>query len=149
MTRDAACDMKNSIGSGYVYVTGQSTGAGTGFDYTTLKYDPQTGDTIWVARYYNGTEFYYDYARAIAIDSFATTFMLPGYSTVPDPAMIIQQLNIPLVGDEEVSCKVQHDPGNNFDLANAIATDSYRVALYITGSSNRSRSSFRIHNHQV
>ncbi|MDP3025679.1 MAG: SBBP repeat-containing protein, partial [candidate division Zixibacteria bacterium] len=32
--------------SGYVYVTGYTSGSGTLYDYTTIKYDPK-GDTAW------------------------------------------------------------------------------------------------------
>ena len=37
-------------GSGNIYVTGNSTGAGTGNDYATIKYDA-SGEEQWVARY--------------------------------------------------------------------------------------------------
>jgi len=36
--------------SGNVYVTGESTGLGTGLDFATLKYD-SGGNPLWVARY--------------------------------------------------------------------------------------------------
>ncbi|MGB7062105.1 MAG: SBBP repeat-containing protein [Candidatus Zixiibacteriota bacterium] len=36
--------------SGNVYVAGPSTGSGTGFDYTTIKYD-STGSIAWVETY--------------------------------------------------------------------------------------------------
>jgi hypothetical protein len=53
--------------SGYVYVTGASSGSGTYHDYATIKYYPN-GDTAWV-RTYNGAGNFNDYASAIAIDS--------------------------------------------------------------------------------
>jgi hypothetical protein len=42
-------------GSGNVYVTGASWGAGTGPDYATIKYDP-TGNRKWVTRYDGPTD---------------------------------------------------------------------------------------------
>ena len=53
-------------GSGNVYVTGGSWGSGTGWDYTTIKYDPQ-GNELWVKRY-NGPVNSSDLANAIAVD---------------------------------------------------------------------------------
>lgn len=53
--------------SGNVYVTGQSIGPGTDYDYATLKYD-LSGHEQWVARY-NGPANYYDVATAIAVDA--------------------------------------------------------------------------------
>jgi hypothetical protein len=36
--------------AGNVYVSGYSTGSGTGYDYTTIKYN-QNGNLVWLARY--------------------------------------------------------------------------------------------------
>ncbi len=52
--------------SGNVYVTGESVGLGTDYDYATIKYD-SSGQEQWVARY-NGPANYYDVATAIAVD---------------------------------------------------------------------------------
>src|SRR5262245_55379383 len=56
-------------GSGNVYVTGQSTGLGTGFDYATIKYD-SAGQEKWVARLPVS-----DRARAIAVDSSGNVYV--------------------------------------------------------------------------
>ncbi len=45
-------------GDGYIYITGQSRGLGTGTDIATIKYDPD-GNELWVARY-NGPANDYD-----------------------------------------------------------------------------------------
>jgi hypothetical protein len=60
-------------GSGCVYVTGESWGSGTGYDYATIKYYPN-GDTAWVRRY----NFYGnggDCARAVAVDSSGNVYI--------------------------------------------------------------------------
>ncbi|MBA3726335.1 MAG: SBBP repeat-containing protein, partial [Armatimonadetes bacterium] len=44
--------------AGNVYVTGLSLGAGTSYDYATVKYD-SNGNQLWVARY-NGPGNFYD-----------------------------------------------------------------------------------------
>jgi len=52
--------------AGNTYVTGQSIGSGTGFDYATIKYN-SAGVQEWLARY-NGPGNGIDIAEAIAID---------------------------------------------------------------------------------
>jgi hypothetical protein len=52
--------------AGNVYVTGRSVGAGTGFDYVTIKWD-SSGTEKWVGRY-NGTGNLDDEAYSIAVD---------------------------------------------------------------------------------
>jgi len=52
---------------GNVYVTGVSTGSGTGEDFVTIKYGPG-GDRIWAKRY-NGPGNGADKALAIAVDA--------------------------------------------------------------------------------
>jgi hypothetical protein len=53
--------------SGNIYVTGQSDGSGTNFDYATVKYD-SSGNQKWVVRY-NFSPQHDDEARGIAIDN--------------------------------------------------------------------------------
>ncbi len=52
---------------GNVYVTGQSMGMGTDFDYVTIKYDAD-GNQVWLDRY-NGTGNGPDKPSAIAVDA--------------------------------------------------------------------------------
>jgi len=52
--------------SGNAYVTGTSTGVGSGYDWCTIKYRPN-GDTAWIQRY-NGLGNSDDYPGAIALD---------------------------------------------------------------------------------
>jgi len=76
-------------GSGNVYVTGESFGAGTLNDYATVKYDPN-GKQLWVKRY-NGPGNGYDEAYAIAVDGSGNVYITgksPGSKTWDDYATI-------------------------------------------------------------
>ncbi len=49
-----------------VTITGESFGAGTGYDYATITYDTETGDELWALRYHGG--YGYDYGNAVVAD---------------------------------------------------------------------------------
>lgn len=59
---------------GNVYVTGQSMGSGTHWDYATIKYYPD-GDTAWVRRY-NGAADSSDLGLAIAADGLGNVYVI-------------------------------------------------------------------------
>lgn len=65
---------------GNVYVTGQSTGSGTDWDYATVKYYPD-GQVAWTARY-DGPVSLTDIALAIAVDG-AGNVCVTGHSQGP------------------------------------------------------------------
>lgn len=58
---------------GNVYVTGTSTGAGTGLDYATLKYDA-SGNQVWVDRY-DGPAHNEDVANVLALDGYGNVYV--------------------------------------------------------------------------
>jgi hypothetical protein len=61
---------------GHVYVVGYVNPYGTGtlYDYVTIKYDSETGDTVW-ARTYNGTADSSDIARDIEVDASGNVYV--------------------------------------------------------------------------
>jgi uncharacterized delta-60 repeat protein len=63
--------------SGNVYVTGQSYGSGTWYDYATIKYNNSDGNQDWIAWYDN--HLHADYPQAIALDSLGNVYVT-GYS---------------------------------------------------------------------
>jgi uncharacterized delta-60 repeat protein len=63
--------------SGNVFVTGQSVGSGSSYDYSTIKYS-SAGVPLWTNRY-NGPGNNADYAIAIAMDTNSNLFVA-GYS---------------------------------------------------------------------
>lgn len=60
-------------GQGNVYVLGASTGAGTGEDYSTIKYDAN-GVKLWEARY-NGSANDHDEPNGIALDRWGNVYV--------------------------------------------------------------------------
>jgi len=118
-------------GEGNVYVTGYSVvGSGTWTDYATIKYNA-SGVQEWAARY-NGTGGYEDRATAIAVDGAGNVYVTGGsygsgtyvdYATIKYTASGIQQWAARYNG-----------PGNDFDIATAIAVDA-AGNVYVTGYS--------------
>ncbi|KPL03279.1 MAG: hypothetical protein AMJ73_07500 [candidate division Zixibacteria bacterium SM1_73] len=113
---------------GNVYVTGQSFGTGTGFDYATVKYYPN-GDTAWVRRY-NGPGNSEDVAYDIAVDGSNNVYVTGhshGGGTKRDYATIKYDPN----GDT-VWVRRYNEPANEDDFARAIAVDG-SGNVYVTG----------------
>ncbi|MCC7301604.1 MAG: SBBP repeat-containing protein [Bacteroidia bacterium] len=63
-----------------IYVTGLSTGSGSGLDYATLKYDA-AGTALWGTPHrYNGTGNNDDEATALTVDNLTGNVYITGYS---------------------------------------------------------------------
>jgi uncharacterized delta-60 repeat protein len=117
-------------GSGNVYVTGHSPGAGTADDYATIKYN-SAGQQQWVARY-NGPGNGVDEAHAIALDSSGNVYVTgQSYGAGNTDYATIKYDS---TGQEE--WVIRYDgPGNPFDFAFAMAVDE-SANVYVTGQSN-------------
>ena len=126
-------DRANTIaidGSGNVYVTGESFGSGTSYDYATIKYN-SSGVEQWVARY-NGTGNLVDNATSIAVDGMGNVYVTGnsyGSGTSYDYATIKYNSS----GIEQWVARY-NGTGNHTDQAFAIAVDGLGN-VYITGYS--------------
>lgn len=117
--------------AGFVYVTGQSGGVGTGADYATVKYYPN-GDTAWVRRY-NGPANRGDGATAIAVDVFGNVLVTGGsYDTTTDFDYVT--IRYYSTGDT-AWVRRYNGPGSGPDQSNDVAVDAHGY-VYVTGGSH-------------
>jgi uncharacterized delta-60 repeat protein len=116
-------------GSGNVYVTGASTGSGTGNDIATIKYN-STGDQQWVARYNNASDS--DAGRDLIVDSSGNVFVTgSSYGSTSSSDYVTIKYNSS--GDQQWVARY-NGPANNYDVANAFAIDG-AGNIYVTGIS--------------
>ena len=116
--------------SGNVYVTGESTGLDSGFDYATVKYN-SVGREQWVVRY-DGPASLDDEPHAITVDDTGNVYVTgesPGLGTDYDYATIKYDSS----GQEQWVARY-NGPGNSYDVATAIAVDGSQN-IYVTGRS--------------
>jgi len=119
---------------GNVYVTGNSAGSATGYDYATLKYSP-SGQLLW-ARRYNGPGNGSDEARSIALDSQGNVYVT-GISGA-DIYASGDYATLKYSPSGQLLWERRYDgPANMTGEAQAIAVDTEGNA-YITGTSGQS-----------
>lgn len=114
--------------AGNVYVTGRSVGAGTGFDYITLKYDSM-GNELWACRY-NGPGNGGDEAYSIAVDNEGNVYTT-GTSTGAGTGLDFATIKYDSLGFE-VWARRFHTTGEMDEFATTLAIDD-RGNVYITG----------------
>jgi uncharacterized delta-60 repeat protein len=118
-------------GSGNVYVTGESYGSGTGYDFATIKYNTN-GEQLWQKRY-DGPRSTHDKARAIAVDDSGNVYVagesVNSDNYYDDFATVKYSTN-----GKQLWVKRYDGPGNKDDLVQAIAVDS-SGNIYVTGTS--------------
>jgi uncharacterized delta-60 repeat protein len=116
--------------SGNVYVTGSSTGDGTGSDYTTIKYNSD-GVQQW-AQSYNGPGNGYDAALAVAVDATGNVYVT-GTSTAKNGLTDCTTIKYDTNGNQQWA-EIYDGLASGTDYGNSIAVDD-SGNVYVTGSS--------------
>jgi Secretion system C-terminal sorting domain/Beta-propeller repeat len=114
------------FGSGNLYVTGTVTGLTTGVDIVTIKYDPITGDTLWVSSYAGLSS---DQVNAITCDGNAV--YLTGRSL--NINMNILTLKLDAATGGILWTRTFNGPGNGGDIGLAVEVDP-AGNVYVTGA---------------
>ena len=126
-------------GLGNIYVTGWSIGDGTGYDYATIKYGPDSNEPLWVARY-NGPGNGSDLAYGIAVDDSCNVYVT-GWSEGNGTGYDHTTIKYGPDSNEPVWVARYNGPGNGSDGATAVVTDGLGN-IYVTGASSGSGSNF-------
>jgi len=116
--------------SGNVYVTGESVGAGTNYDFATIKYDP-AGNEQWIRRYHNNGASN-DKAAALFVDEQGNVYVTgssDGDGTGADYVTIGYNSN----GTQQW-LKKYNGPANNADIPSSISADA-DGNIFVTGLS--------------
>ena len=116
--------------SGNVYVSGESKGSNSDFDYATIKYS-SAGKQLWVQRY-DGPAMGPDWATAIAVDG-SGNVTITGNSKNSGTDYDMATIKYASSG-EQLWVQRYDGPGNADDEAAAIAVDA-SGNIYVTGAS--------------
>lgn len=116
-----------------IYVTGFSTGNGSGIDYATIKYN--SGGTLQWTQRYNGTGNADDYAEDILVDNSGNVYVTGGSSADITGNFALDYVTLKYDSTGTIQwTKRYNGTGNSVDYALGIAKDNSQN-IYVTGYS--------------
>jgi hypothetical protein len=123
-----------SDSTGNIYVTGRSSGLGTGNDFTTLKFDANL-NLRWISRYDHGAD---DEAIAIAVDTSRQEICVAGRSWDPETLNDFTIVKYDQNGNEKWISRYHETPPSD-DWPQSMTLD-YAGNIYVTGWSRQADS---------
>ncbi len=118
--KDVARAVAASPGGGTVYVTGDSPGSQSSYDYATVAYNAATGARLWVSRY-NGPANGDDIARTVAVSPGGGTVYVTGYGTGTASGGDYATVAYNAATGAQRWVSRYNGPGNAFDIAYSVA----------------------------
>ncbi|MGA2669569.1 MAG: SBBP repeat-containing protein, partial [Ignavibacteria bacterium] len=107
---------------GYVYITGRSIQSGTNEDIVTIKYNPSTGDSVWV-RKFNSTASNPDEGYGIAADRYNNIYVTGASNSLSNSTWGIVDIKYNSSGVQQWAA-VYTPPGRQSSYGKKIVIDS-------------------------
>ena len=121
-------------GGGTVFVTGQSAGKTSNYDYATVAYKATTGAQLWVKRY-NGPGNKDDRATSVVVSPGGGTVYVTGKSPGTTSGYDYATVAYNAATGAQLWVKRYNGPGNGTDAAQAAAVSPTTGTVFVTGSS--------------
>jgi PQQ-like domain len=131
---DVAYSLAVSPDGTRVFLTGESEGSGTDFDYATVAYDAATGGRLW-ARRYNGPGNGADIAYSLAVSSDGTRVVVTGSSVGAGTAEDYATVAYDAATGGRLWARRYNGPGDGADIVYSLAFSSDGTLVVVTGSS--------------
>jgi WD40 repeat protein len=123
-----------SPSGGTVFVTGQSEGATSGFDYATIAYRAATGAQLWAKRY-NGPGNSFDLANSVAVSPGGRKVFVTGASTGTTSDLDYATVAYRAATGTRLWAKRYNGPANRNDFADSVAVGPGGGRVFVTGAS--------------
>jgi hypothetical protein len=128
-----------SPGGSKVFVTGNSKGSGTNFDYATVAYDAATGAQLWVKRY-NAPANKGDFAEAVDVSPNGSKLFVSGVSYGSTSGGDYATVAYDAFTGSRLWVSRYTTPGNGFDECRALRVSPDGSKVFATGDSKGSTS---------
>jgi hypothetical protein len=132
--QDEPFSMTVSPDGARVFVTGISTGASSGLDYSTVAYSAAAGDQLWASRY-NGPGNGDDYAQSVAVSPDGTRVFVTGYSTGASSGADYATIAYSAATGAQLWVKRYNGPAKGADYASSVTVGPASSVVYVTGDS--------------